>query len=151
MPGTFAVYLPCFILARSGSVFPHEWGFLQYLSLPPILAGAAIILRCVRDFWLIGRGTLAYFDPPKKLVVAGLYRYVRNPMYVGVFLMLAGETLHFKSVALLEYTAVWFVLIHLVVRFYEEPRLRRRFGESYDSYCRLVHRWLPGKPLAIDA
>jgi protein-S-isoprenylcysteine O-methyltransferase Ste14 len=86
-------------------------------------------------------------DPPKHLVVEGLYRYVRNPMYLGVLLLLLGETAFFQSSALLQYTVAWFIVVNLLVVFYEEPALRRRFGDSYERYVRSVHRWLPSRPL----
>jgi len=110
-----------------------------------MIAGTAILLRCIRDFAVVGRGTLSPIDAPRKLVVAGLYRYVRNPMYVGVTMVLVGEVLFFKSLALLEYTVVWFGVVNLFVLFYEEPTLKRRFGESYDRYRRSVGRWIPGR------
>jgi protein-S-isoprenylcysteine O-methyltransferase Ste14 len=91
----------------------------------------------------VGRGTLAPFDPPERLVVRGLYRYMRNPMYVGVLIMLLGEALFFESLALLWYAVIWFGVINVVVVAYEEPTLRGDFGESYDLYCRTVHRWVP--------
>jgi protein-S-isoprenylcysteine O-methyltransferase Ste14 len=145
VPGTVTVLIPYLIVARGGAVLPRGWGALQYLALAPIVVGAAILLRCIWDFARLGRGTLAPVDPPKELVVQGLYRYARNPMYLGVLILLLGEAMLFESVALLEYAAGWFVVIHLVVVLHEEPTLRRRFGESYDVYCRSVRRWLPGR------
>lgn len=145
VPGAVTIYLPHLILARGGPVIPREWGIVQCLSLLPITAGATILLRCIWDFAAVGRGTLSPFDAPKKLVIVGLYRYVRNPMYIGVLMVLAGEASFFESVPLLEYSGAWFVLVNLVVFLHEEPTLRRRFGESYESYCRCVHRWLPGR------
>jgi protein-S-isoprenylcysteine O-methyltransferase Ste14 len=112
--------------------------------------GAAIVLRCIWDFAAKGRGTLAPVDPPKQLVVQGLYRYVRNPMYLGVLLVLLGETAFFGSPALLQYTLAWFFLVNLVVVLYEEPSLRNRFGDSYERYRRSVHRWLPTRPTPRD-
>jgi protein-S-isoprenylcysteine O-methyltransferase Ste14 len=112
----------------------------------PLIGGVAILFRCIRDFAVVGRGTLAPIDPPKNLVVSGLYRYVRNPMYVGVLLVLLGEALLFASVSLLIYAAAFFVGAHLFIVLYEEPTLRRRFGESYERYTRTVQRWLPRTP-----
>jgi protein-S-isoprenylcysteine O-methyltransferase Ste14 len=117
-----------------------------WLGVLPIIAGAAVLLHCIWDFAVAGRGTLAPVDPPKELVVRGLYRYVRNPMYVGVVSVLLGEALLFASIAMLIYAAGFFALAHLFVILYEERTLRRRFGEAYEQYARAVPRWLPRRP-----
>jgi protein-S-isoprenylcysteine O-methyltransferase Ste14 len=147
VPGTVTVLIPYLILTGSGGAWPMPWGALQYLALAPIAVGAGILFRCIWDFARVGRGTLAPVDPPRELVVQGLYRYVRNPMYLGVLFLLLGEAAFFASDGLLYYAIAWFVMTHVVVVFYEEPALQRRFGESYESYCRSVHRWLPGRPI----
>ncbi|MGH9905327.1 MAG: methyltransferase family protein, partial [Pyrinomonadaceae bacterium] len=85
-------------------------------------------------------------DPPKHLVVRGLYRYVRNPMYVLVVIVLIGEAIFFMSLAVLIWAGVFIVLASLFVMFYEEPYLRRRFGESYERYTQTVGRWIPRYP-----
>jgi protein-S-isoprenylcysteine O-methyltransferase Ste14 len=108
--------------------------------------GAGVLFRCIWDFAVAGRGTLAPVDPPRHLVVRGLYRYVRNPMYVGVVTILLGEALLFRSLALLCYAGIFLFVVHLFIVVYEEPALRRQFGESYENYCRRVHRWLPRQP-----
>ena len=146
VPGTVAVLIPYLIVSGTGVRISGPWNPLQFLSLVPMLVGTAILLRCIWDFAAQGRGTLAPIDPPKELVVQGPYRYVRNPMYVGVLVLLLGQTAFFRSVALLQYTAVWFIVVHLFVVLYEEPSLRRRFGSSYERYSRTVHRWLPARP-----
>ena len=146
VPGTVTIYLPRLILAQRISALPRKWIIAQCLSLLLIGAGAAILIRCIWDFAAVGRGTLSFIDAPKKLVIVGLYRYVRNPMYIGVLLVLIGETVFFKSIPLLKYRAGWFVVVNLAVLLYEEPTLRHRFGESYDRYCRSVRRWWPGRP-----
>ena len=146
IPGTVTVLLPHLILARTGATFPDAWTPLHILALVAMLMGAGILLRCIWDFAVQGRGTLAPNDPPRDLVVQGLFRYVRNPMYLGVLLLLLGEALFFRSAGLLQYSAAWFFIVNLVVLFYEEPALRRRFGESYQQYTRLVHRWIPSRP-----
>jgi protein-S-isoprenylcysteine O-methyltransferase Ste14 len=105
--------------------------------------GAAIALRCISTFVVIGRGTPAPFDPPRRLVVRGPYRFVRNPMYIGAALALAGAALFYNSVTLLAYSCVFLVATHLFVIGYEEPTLRRKFGSDYDDYRRNVCRWLP--------
>jgi protein-S-isoprenylcysteine O-methyltransferase Ste14 len=140
------IYIPYLIVSQWRPAELENWGVPQYLGLIPITIGTAILLHCIWTFAIVGRGTLSSFDAPKHLVVQGLYRYVRNPMYLGVLLILLGEALLFDSMPVLEYAVGWFVLINLVVLLYEEPTLRRQFGESYDRYCRIVHRWLPGNP-----
>lgn len=98
---------------------------------------------CAWDFAFAGRGTPAPFDPPKILVARGLYRFVRNPMYVSILMVLLGESLLLKSLLLLRYAAIWLVIVHVFVLLYEEPTLRRKFGASYEQYCKDVGRWIP--------
>lgn len=146
VPGTVTVLVPYLLASRRLPGVLEHWGAMQSVSLVPVVIGAAILVRCIWDFAAVGQGTLAPVDPPKKLVVQGLYRYVRNPMYVGVLVLLLGEALTLRSAAILLWTAAWFFLINLVVHFNEEPTLRRRFGESYEKYRRSVRRWIPGSP-----
>ena len=141
IPGTVAVYIPARILGAGGQrATPH----LSIASVPAaclILLGASVLLRCVWDFLTAGRGTLAPFDPPRQLVVRGLYRVTRNPMYNGVVAMLAGEAWLFRSIPLLQYALLMLVIFHLVVVVYEEPMLGAQFGDSYRQYRREVPRW----------
>jgi protein-S-isoprenylcysteine O-methyltransferase Ste14 len=97
---------------------------------------------CVRDFYVLGKGTLAPWDPPKRLVVLGLYRYSRNPMYVGVLCIVIGWALGFRSQSLAIYAASLLVLFHLRVVFFEEPFLARTHGAEWDRYKASVRRWL---------
>jgi protein-S-isoprenylcysteine O-methyltransferase Ste14 len=150
VPGTVAVLIPYLIVSRGGARLGGPWTTAQLLSLAPLAMGATILLWCIWDFAAKGRGTLAPIDPPKQLVVQGLYRYVRNPMYLGVLLLLLGEAAFFRSTALLQYSLAWFVVVNLVVVLYEEPSLRSRFGDSYDRYRHSVHRWLPTRPAPRD-
>jgi protein-S-isoprenylcysteine O-methyltransferase Ste14 len=99
-------------------------------------------------FGKFGKGTLSPFDPTRHLVIKGLYRYVRNPMYVGVMIVLAGEALWFESLNMVWYAVLVFLLFNLFIIFYEEPYLRREFGEQYDKYKAEVGRWIPGRPYA---
>ena len=99
---------------------------------------------CILSFAVIGRGTPAPFDPPRRLVVRGPYRYVRNPMYLGAGLALAGAALFYQSGALLGYASGFLVLMHLFVLLYEEPTLGRTFGQDYETYRQQVRRWWPG-------
>lgn len=114
-------------------------------SIALMVIGGAIMLRCVWDFAWTGRGTPAPFDPPRRLVVKGLYRWVRNPMYVGMGLFLAGEALLLPMVAkeMFIMIGICWLAVTAFVLVYEEPTLRRLFGEDYVDYCRNVRRWLP--------
>ena len=146
LPGTVTVVIPYFIVSGGRIDHPESralWGYLGWL---PIGLGAGILFWCIWDFAVAGRGTLAPIDPPKQLVVRGLYRYVRNPMYVGVVSILLGESLFFGSLALLGYAIAFFIFAHIFVVLYEEPALFRKFGESYQAYRQRVHRWLPRNP-----
>lgn len=138
--GIFAIYLPLFVLTDGQRV---ETGWLAYLAIPIWLAGAAIVLWCFWAFTFIGRGTPAPIDPPKELVIRGLYRYVRNPIYIGVLLLFSGHFLWFGRLVLISYIFFAFLAFHLFVLLYEEPTLRAKFGRAYDEYCRNVPRWLP--------
>lgn len=106
-------------------------------------AGAALLALCILEFARRGRGTLSPADPPQHLVVQGLYRHVRNPMYLSVSLVLLGEVLLTRSAALLAYWAAWFTAVNLFVLGYEEPALRRRFGAGFAEYAAQVPRWMP--------
>ena len=113
------------------------------LALPVSIAGAALALLCVGTFVVIGRGTPAPFDPPRQFVAVGPYRYVRNPMYIGGALLLAGFALYLRSGAALIFCLPWLLLAHVFVVVYEEPTLRRKFGTPFETYCRSVPRWIP--------
>ena len=144
LPGTVTVLVPCLII--SDRLLALEWSPRSILALLPLTVGTSVLLRCIWDFAVSGRGTLAPVDPPKALVVQGLYRYVRNPMYVGVLLILFGEAWLFDSRKLLFYALGCFVVVHAFVLLYEEPHLRRKFGDAYVRYCETVNRWFPGRP-----
>jgi protein-S-isoprenylcysteine O-methyltransferase Ste14 len=105
--------------------------------------GAVIVFACAGVFVWRGRGTPAIFDPPREFVATGPYKFVRNPMYIGGFLLLVGLGLDRQSPAILLYSIAIFVLFHLYVVFIEEPGLESRFGESYFAYKQAVNRWLP--------
>jgi protein-S-isoprenylcysteine O-methyltransferase Ste14 len=143
VPGTVTVLVPYLLLSANGYPVRLELGSLWTLGLVPILLGVAIYLWCAWDFTSSGRGTPAPIDPPRELVVRGLYRFVRNPMYVGVLLVLVGEAVLFRSASLLIYAVLLMVAFHLFVVLYEEPTLGQRFGESYERYRNAVPRWIP--------
>jgi protein-S-isoprenylcysteine O-methyltransferase Ste14 len=143
LPGSVTLLIPYFILTDAGVTGVARWTVLQVAGVLVIAAGFTILVRCIVDFARMGKGTLAPVDPPKELVVGGLYRYVRNPMYVGVTSVVAGEVALFESRQLLWYAVIWFLVVNLFVIFYEEPVLRAKFGESYEQYRRSVRRWIP--------
>lgn len=142
VPGVVAGYVPWrFFGLREVQL---DWGRpLHLLALAPIGTGAALLVTCVWEFARSGRGTLSPVDPPRRLVVRGLYRYVRNPMYLSATLVLLGESLLTGSRGLLGYWVVWFTAVNVFVIAYEEPTLRRQFGAEYEAYARRVGRWLP--------
>jgi len=115
------------------------------LSLALLVVGGAIMLRCVFDFAWTGRGTPFPLDAPTRLVVRGPYRFVRNPMYLGMALFLIGESILLPDVRrqMLVLLAVLAAIVQAFILFYEEPTLRRLFGAEYDAYRRAVRRWIP--------
>jgi protein-S-isoprenylcysteine O-methyltransferase Ste14 len=111
-------------------------GFFIFLGLTPAL-------ESVNRFIYVGRGTLMPTVPTEILVTSGLYRYVRNPMYLGVLITLIGECILFHRLEMLIYTAIWWLIIHCFVCFYEERTLRKRYAGQYQTYCANVRRWIP--------
>ena len=138
VPGTVTVVIP-HTLASDGTQPSH----LSSIGFLPMAMGVAIYLWCAWDFASAGRGTPAPIDPPKVLVARGLYRFVRNPMYVGVVLILAGESVTFQSARIFRYTLLTRLFFHLFVMFYEEPVLKHKFGTPYQDYLNKVNRRLP--------
>lgn len=139
-PGMVAGYIPLGLLQWGAKIAA---GIFAYLAFPLWLIGGAILLWSFWNFLNEGRGTPAPIDPPKELVAAGFYRYVRNPMYVGILAMILGYFLWFGYWNLLIYAIVVFIAFDLFVTFYEEPTLKRKFGTAYEEYCRRVPRWIP--------
>jgi protein-S-isoprenylcysteine O-methyltransferase Ste14 len=141
-PGFFAGYLPWrFFGLRSATVSLSDP--IHVVGLAVIAAGVALLAACIFEFGRTGHGTLSPVDPPRVLVVRGLYRYVRNPMYLSVVTIALGEVLLTRSIPLLVYLLIWFAGVNFFVMGYEEPTLRRQFGEQYERYARAVGRWLP--------
>lgn len=143
VPGTVTILVPYYLLSSRASPPRLNLGVLRYFGFLPLVAGGLVYLRCAWDFAIGGRGTPAPIDPPKELVVRGPYRYARNPMYLGVMIVILGEALLFEARILYEYALIVFIFFYLFVLVYEEPTLKRKFGESYESYCRSVPRWIP--------
>src|SRR5439155_3592838 len=132
VPGTAMVLVPYLLLAWDIRMFSFDIGAARVVGLLPILLGAVTYLWCAWDFTFTGRGTPAPIDPPKELVVKGLYRHLRNPMYVGITLILLGEALLFEVAVLLLYAGFLLLCAHLFTVYYDDPTLRRLFGASYE-------------------
>ena len=139
-PGMVAGFIPLALLRTGPQV---QTGFLAYVAFPLWVIGTTVLIWCFWDFLVNGKGTPAPIDPPKELVVSGLYKYVRNPMYVGILLVILGHFLWFGFWNLLIYAAVVFAAFSAFVIFYEEPTLKRNFGAAYEDYLKRVPRWIP--------
>src|SRR5262245_22018378 len=142
-PGTVTILIPYWLLSWRPKPFLSNYSSLRVLGLPLIAIGSMGLLWCIWDFFSSGRGTISPIDPPKHLVVRGLYRYVRNPMYVAVVTILLGEAIFFMSWPIFIEAGIFFFLANLFILLYEEPTLRRQFGESYDQYKQTAGRWIP--------
>ncbi len=132
-------FLPRWTVGAHAYDDPRPLGWIVFAP------GLALAAWCAFEFAWRGLGTPAPFDPPRRLVVSGPYRYVRNPMYVGAGVAILGEAITFPrltSLMLILFGALW-IMSTLFIVVYEEPTLRRLFGEDYVEYCRHVHRWLP--------
>lgn len=142
-PGTVAGLAPWWI--SRWRMQPPFFGIVavRVLGILFIAAGLPVLIDSFARFALQGAGTPAPAFPPQHLVVTGLYRYVRNPMYVAVFCLVLGQALVLGNVSLLTYAAIVWLAFHLFVCLYEEPQLRRQFGGEYAAFCAHVRRWLP--------
>ena len=135
----WTVFVPGWLGGPNAFEDPRPWGWIV------IALGAAIALPCVWQFAWHGLGTPAPFDPPRRLVISGPYRWVRNPMYLGFGLALIGEAIVYPHITttMLILTMILWAAVSLFVIAYEEPTLLRLFGSDYEAYCRRVHRWIP--------
>ena len=141
--GFVLIYGPAQVLSAAGVVRPAVYGPPQISGMIIAAAGWAVALWSILTFAFVGRGTPAPCDPPRRLVIRGPYRFVRNPMYIGAGLALAGAALVYQSWPLLRYTGFFLLATYLFVVCYEERVLRRTFGQEYEAYCRRVGRWWP--------
>src|SRR5438445_5897548 len=132
-------FVPRWIAGPQAFADPRPIGWLL------VALGAVIGLPCVWEFAWRGLGTPAPFDPPRQLVITGPYRFVRNPMYVGMGIALLGEAIVYPNLTLvmLGLIVVLWAAVTLFIIGYEEPTLRRMFGNDYEAYCRQVRRWIP--------
>lgn len=145
VPGFVAGWVPLRWFERRPH-WPETWATPQYAGAALVALGAVIYLHCQWLFATRGRGTPAPIDPPQKLVRRGLYKWVRNPMYLAIFTVLAGEMIFLLSVHIAVYFVCLICAVHVFVLLVEEESLRRRFGAIYEDYRRDVPRWLPRKP-----
>ena len=136
LPGTVAFLIPIYLIRRdlSDRVFHKS-------AIAPLAVGTFLLLWCVRDFYVSGKGTLAPWSPPRHLVVVGLYRWSRNPMYISVSLILLGWAAASRSTTLLTYAAIVTIAFYLRVVLVEEPWLARTHGEGWRHYKEHVPRW----------
>ena len=142
-PGTIAGLLP-FLISRWR--FAGDFGSsgaLRTAGIIAIIIGAAALLECFIRFAWSGLGTPAPVAPTRRLIISGLYRYVRNPIYIAAIAIILGEALWFGNVGLLVYALIVWAAFHLFVLLYEEPALRRQFPNDYQKYCHNVGRWIP--------
>jgi len=134
---TALVYLNHYFLLPQYNFF-----IFKILGFLIVNIGAALCLYCIFIFLISGKGTPVPIDPPKNLVSRGLYRFSRNPMYSGYATIILGEFFLLGSILLLVYSLAAFLFFHLLVVYFEEPRLKRKFGKSYSDYVKKVRRWL---------
>ena len=141
VPGLLLGVLPAWLISTGTPLF--SFGIFRWLAIPLWLSGWAGMLWCMWAFTVKGHGTPAPVDPPVELVISGLYRFVRNPMYVSGLVILAGCVLWSPSLPILLCPLLFFTAAYLFIVFYEERHLRKIFGTGYDAYCLSVPRWLP--------
>ena len=139
--GFFTFYIPYLLVKTDVRYFNIR--LFSYLTVPLWAIGTLIIVWCSIDMVQKGRGTPAHIDPPKKLIINGLYRYVRNPIYLGALLVQLGYILWSGSRLMIVYFLLFILAYQILIVLIEEPILRHMFGEEYQAYCRNVPRWLP--------
>ena len=143
VPGVVAGWVPVTIAGGFGTV--RAFGAPQLVASAILAASLSLMVAAIAFFGAVGRGTPAPFDPPRRLVVRGPHRYVRNPMYLAAVTGTIGWALWFESLPVAAYAAALWLGFHLFVLVYEEPTLRRLFGAEYEAYRGAVRRWLPGR------
>jgi protein-S-isoprenylcysteine O-methyltransferase Ste14 len=142
-PGTVAGLVPWWISRWRMQPSLLGWSAVPWIGVALILAGVAIVVEAFARFAWQGLGTPAPVFPTQRLVVTGLYRHVRNPIYIAVFTIILGQALFFGNIRLAAYgVAVW-LAFHLFVLAYEEPTLHRAYGDEYEAFRATVPRWIP--------
>jgi protein-S-isoprenylcysteine O-methyltransferase Ste14 len=142
-PGPLTVLVPWLLSGYELGEPLLGWTWLRGVGILLLVVGIPVLAESIARFVWNGRGTLTPTVPTRHLVISGLYRFVRNPMYVGVITIILGEALLLGSGAVLVYAAVVAVGFHLFVVLFEEPTLRRTYGAEYEEYCSRVRRWIP--------
>jgi protein-S-isoprenylcysteine O-methyltransferase Ste14 len=144
------IYVPLFIfvfwwIADNVRVYDKRIGVAlpSWTGIIIMIVGGILVLACVSVFITHGKGTPAFFDPPKKFVAAGPYMFVRNPMYIGGLILLIGYGLYRYSISILIFSIVYMIIFHLFVIYYEEPTLEKQFGKSYEDYKKRTNQWIP--------
>jgi protein-S-isoprenylcysteine O-methyltransferase Ste14 len=133
------------VLFSSGVLTPTAIGPWQGAGIVVAAVWATLAASCIATFALVGKGTPGPFDSPRRLVVRGPYRFVRNPTYIGAGIATGDAALFYQSVALFGYIGVFFLVSHTFVTVYEEPALRRTFGKDYKVYCDKTWLWWPSR------
>jgi protein-S-isoprenylcysteine O-methyltransferase Ste14 len=141
MHGFFTFYLPFRLAMLRSPLFGLD--NLRYIALPLWMMGAWIIIRCSMDMVRRGCGTPAHMDPPKRLLLTGLYFHVRNPIYLGALLALSGHIAWSGSGWVIAYFLCYVIAFQILIVFFEEPVLKKVFGKEYEDYCKNVPRWIP--------
>ncbi|MGQ0548960.1 MAG: methyltransferase family protein [Armatimonadota bacterium] len=143
VPGTVIVIVPWRLSGWELAEPFFGWTGIRWIGLTLVIVGLPVVAQAMVRFVREGLGTPSPTFPTERLVVTGPYRYVRNPIYIGVLSMIVGQALIFGSRAVLVYALCVALAFHLFVVWYEEPTLRLRFGAEYDAYTRGVRRWRP--------
>jgi len=143
VPGTACFLIPYLILSAGRVSLTRPIGILQVLVIPIAALGLYMIIWVGIAFVRLGKGTPVPIDPPTRLVINGLYRYVRNPMYVGAILIVLAEVVYYGSWFLMLYAAGLWAMLHIALVIFEEPQLKRRYGKDYELYSIEVPRWIP--------
>ena len=141
-PGMVAGLIPFWLLGEKfKTTWVHPFMYYHFLGMLLCIFGFVLMFLCIIHFAIRGRGTLSPADPTKKLVIKGPYRFSRNPMYVGVLMMLTGQSIFFLSLVLAAYALMIFLAFTIFIKYFEEPRLRNDFRDEYEQYVSKVRSW----------
>jgi protein-S-isoprenylcysteine O-methyltransferase Ste14 len=146
VPGGAVVAVPYLVLRATGDLSAPAIGLLEVVAIALALMGASMVVWVSVVFVTHGKGTPVPIDPPKTFVAAGLYRFIRHPMYAGALLILFAEAAFFRSAWILLYAGLLWTALHTFAVFLEEPGLERRFGDAYREYKSRTPRWVPKGP-----
>lgn len=143
VPGLMIVLIPYLLLTLRFRLIPMRLGIYHIFGWLLICVGTVLYLWAAWDLTFTGKGTPSPISPPKKLVVRGPYRVMRNPICGGILLILFGEAIYFQEVILIVYSCLIFLSFNRHIRNNEEPMLTKKFGANYRLYCHAIPRWLP--------